>query len=249
MQDPNSDSSDRARAAHELQQVLLDTEDVTEFLNEVARYAVDVVAPVMACGLTVERDGKLLTVASSDDFARGLDEVQYGHDEGPCLTALRTGTTVIITELATDDRWADYQPDALARGMAASLSVALDPGPDMRGALNLYATEPQVFDAALQQQAEGLAGEASRALRLAMRLSDQAQLTRHLETAMASRSVIDQALGIVMAQNRCTTTEAFEILRRASNHRNSKLRDLAQEIVTQVSGEHPPAATKIDRTA
>lgn len=237
MQDPDSAFSDRARAAHELQQVLLDTEDFTEFLDEVVRYAVDTVTPAMACGLTVERDGKLLTVASSDGLARGLDEVQYGRDEGPCLTAMRTGTTVVITDLAADDRWGDYQIDALAYGMAASLSVTLDAGPDMRGALNLYSGEPKVFDAAWQQQAEGLADEASRALRLAMRLSDQVQLTQHLETAMASRSVIDQALGIIMGQNRCTATEAFTILRRASNHRNIKLRDVAQEIVTRVSGE------------
>lgn len=238
-------SSDRVRAAHELQQVLLDTGDFTEFLDEVVRYAVDTVTPAMACGLTVERDGKPLTVASSDGFARGLDEVQYGHDEGPCLSAMRTGTTVIISDLAADDRWGDYQPDALAHGMAASLSIALNAGPDMRGALNLYAAEPEVFDAAWQQQAENLAEEASRALRLAIRLSDQVQLTQHLETAMASRSVIDQALGIIMGQNRCTATDAFTILRRASNHRNIKLCDIAQEIVTRVSGEPPPAKTDL----
>lgn len=53
---------------------------------------------------------------------------------------------------------------------------------------------------------------------------------------MASRSVIDQALGIIMGQNRCTATDAFDILRAASNHRNIKLRDIANEIVTRVSG-------------
>jgi len=238
MNDPDSVSSDRARAAHELQQLLLDTEDFTQFLDELARYAVDTVTPATACGLTVARDGKLMTVASSDGFALSLDEVQYGHDNGPCLTAMRTGTTVVITDLAADDRWGGYQADALAHGMAASLSVALDAGSDLRGALNLYATEPKVFDA-WQTQAENLADEASRALRLATRLSDQTQLTRHLETAMASRSVIDQALGIIMAQNRCTADEAFTILRRASNHRNIKLRDIAQDIVTHISSEPP----------
>jgi transcriptional regulator with GAF, ATPase, and Fis domain len=239
LQDPDSVSTDRARAAHELQQLLLDTEDFTEFLDEVARYSLDTVVPATACGLTVQRDGKPVTVASSDSFARGLDEVQYGHDKGPCLTAMRTGTTTIITDLAADDRWNDYQSDALAHGMAACISVPLHTGPDLRGALNLYATQSNVFDAAWQHRAEGLAEEASRALRLALRLSDQVQLTRHLQTAMASRSVIDQALGIIMAQNRCTATEAFTVLRRASNHRNLKLRDVAQDIVTHISGKPP----------
>ncbi|HEX4102764.1 MAG TPA: ANTAR domain-containing protein [Pseudonocardiaceae bacterium] len=69
------------------------------------------------------------------------------------------------------------------------------------------------------------------------------QLTQHLETAMASRSVIDQAIGIIMGQNRCPATDGFEILRAASNHRNIKLRDVANEIVTRISGGPPDLTT------
>lgn len=244
MQSPEFDYSlDRARAASELQQLLLDTEDFTEFLDEVVRYAADTVAPVMACGITVQRDGNPLTVASSNALARNLDEVQYGHGTGPCLTAMRTSQTVVITDLATDDRWGNYRLDALAHGLVSSLSLPLDCGPDVRGALNFYAGEPEVFNAELRHQAEAVAAEACRALRLAVRLTNHVQLTRNLEAAMASRSVIDQALGIIMGQNRCTATDAFEILRRASNHRNIKLRDVALQIVTRIGGQ-PPNPTK-----
>lgn len=152
---------------------------------------------------------------------------------------MRTGTTVIITDLATDQRWGAYRLDALAHGLVSALSISLNVGSDVRGALNLYAGQPEVFDAGRQERAEGLGAEASRALRLAVRLTDQVQLSRHLEAAMASRSVIDQATGIIMGQNRCTPTDAFEILRRASNHRNIKLRDVASEIVTRIGGEPP----------
>ena len=57
---------------------------------------------------------------------------------------------------------------------------------------------------------------------------------------MASRRVIDQAIGVIMAQNRCTGDEAFEVLRRASQHRNVKLRQIAADVVTSVSGQPPP---------
>jgi AmiR/NasT family two-component response regulator len=68
-------------------------------------------------------------------------------------------------------------------------------------------------------------------------------LTRHLETALASRAVIDQAIGIIMGQNRCTAA-ALEILRRASHHRNIKLRAITYEIITRIGGEPPdPSAT------
>jgi AmiR/NasT family two-component response regulator len=77
-----------------------------------------------------------------------------------------------------------------------------------------------------------------------VRLTDQVELTHQLETTLASRTVIDQAIGIIMGQNRCPAADAFEILRRASHHRNIKLRAVAYEIVTRVSGEPPdPSAT------
>ena len=41
---------DSARAASELQQLLLDTEDITGFLDELARYAADTVASGLSCG-------------------------------------------------------------------------------------------------------------------------------------------------------------------------------------------------------
>ncbi|MCA1671900.1 MAG: GAF and ANTAR domain-containing protein [Actinobacteria bacterium] len=239
MQDRDSDFSDRARAARELQQLLLATEDITEFLDEVARYAAATIASDLSCGITLDRNGSPVTVASSDSLAGSLDEVQYGHDHGPCLTAMRTGKSVVITDLAQDSRWGNYQSDALAHGIVSALSLALDAGQGVRGALNLYAARPEVFGADRQQRAEGFAAEASRALRLAVRLSDQVRLTRHLETAMATRSVIDQAIGVIMAQNRCTADDAFDILRRASNHRNIKLRDVAGGLVTRVSGKTP----------
>ncbi len=235
---------DRATAANELQQLLFDTDHITGFLNELARYAATTVAPELSCGITMDREGGPLTVASSDAHALSLDEVQYGHHNGPCLTAMCTGVTVTISDLATDDRWGAYRLDALAHGIASALSIPLTGGPGVRGAINFYSHQPMVFTTDRQQRAEGLAEEASRALRLAVRLTDQVELTRQLQTALASRTVIDQAMGIIMGQNRCTATDAFEILRRASHHRNLKLRAVAHEIVTRVSGELPdPGAT------
>ncbi len=230
-------SLDRAIAARELQQLLFDTDHITGFLEELARYAATTVGPDLSCGITMDRDGGPLTVASSDAKALGLDEVQYGYHNGPCLRCIRTDAIVSISDLATDDRWGAYRLDALAHGIASALSIPLTGGPHVRGALNLYSSQPAVFTTERRHRAEILGDEASRALRLAVRLTDRVDLTQHLEAALASRSVIDQAMGIIMGQNRCTATEAFEILRRASHHRNIKLRAVSAEIITRVGGE------------
>ena len=64
-------------------------------------------------------------------------------------------------------------------------------------------------------------------------------MSAHLQAALASRAVIDQAVGIIMGQNRCTVDEAFEVLRSISQNRNVKLRDIAADMVTAVSGQPP----------
>ncbi|MEU0206548.1 ANTAR domain-containing protein [Streptomyces canus] len=58
---------------------------------------------------------------------------------------------------------------------------------------------------------------------------------------MRHRSVIDQALGVVMGQRRCTAEDAFGVLRSASQHRNIKLRDLCTELITNLTGRPPTA--------
>ena len=48
---------------------------------------------------------------------------------------------------------------------------------------------------------------------------------------MESRAVIEQAKGILMAAQRCSPDAAFQILVRASQNQNRKLRAIASEIV------------------
>lgn len=71
----------------ELQELLLATDTLQEFLHEVAHRAAGEVSPGLSCGLTVRSDGRPLTIASSDGYANMLDQLQYRLDQGPCLRA------------------------------------------------------------------------------------------------------------------------------------------------------------------
>src|SRR5438067_9504023 len=86
---------------------------------------------------------------------------------------------------------------------------------------------------------EIFAGNAAGAVAVAMKLADQTQMSEDLHEALTSRAVIDQASGIIMAQQRCGAGAAFDILRRGSQNRNVKVRELAAEIVSNVSGKPP----------
>ncbi len=235
-------SSNERQGLAELQGLLLSTSSLDEFLNYLVVLAVRTLDAVGAAGVTLQPDRRPRTVASSDEVATRVDEVQYHHEEGPCLEALATDTVVDIPDLSAETRFRKFTANALALGVRSVLSLPLA-GPDAHtvGALTLYSFYPRAYQQATCEQAQTFAGNAAGAIAVALRMANQAELTDNLRTALDSRTVIDQALGILMAQQRCGAEEAFAILRSASQHRNVKLRQVAAEVVESVAGEPPPA--------
>jgi GAF domain-containing protein len=231
--------TDLADALTELADLMVATPSMDKFLNDLARLATAVITPPASCGITLAQDNRPLTVASSDPLATHVDEVQYGHDRGPCLQAMRTGQIVIAADLAAEQRWGAYPAYALSYGVHSSLSMPLTVDGASRGALNLYAGTAHAFGPTEQQHAELFAGAASAALTVVTRQGHQVLLSEQLRDALATRAVIDQALGILMGRNSCDSDTAFAILRESSQHQNRKLHDVATDIVIAVSGNDP----------
>jgi GAF domain-containing protein len=233
------DAADIAASITELQALLLGTDSIDGFLQELAVLAARTLGQQVECGITLQPNGRPYTVASSGPLALQMDEIQYGLDHGPCLASIRTGQENRIDDLAADRRWHRYALRALAHGVRSSLSLPLTAQGALVGALNLYSPSPAFFTETQTQQARRIASEASVAVGIAARLAAQALLTDQLRASLATRSVIDQALGVIMAEQRCTAEEAFAILRTASHHRNLKLRQVAQDIITGITGSPP----------
>ncbi|SHN47642.1 GAF and ANTAR domain-containing protein [Cryptosporangium aurantiacum] len=230
----------------ELFSLLAGSPGMGEFLEHVVVLASDVVDPAAACGLTAHRDGQPFTAATSAELAARVDEIQYDADQGPCLEALHTGRAVWVDDLSVDVRWPRYRMPALAAGVASSLSLPLRVDGHTVAALNLYSVQARAFTSPARQFAEAYAAQCAAALTLALRHASQAQVEEQLNAALASRSVIDQALGILMGQQLCTPTRAFQLLREASQHRNRKLRDVAADVITRVTGQ-PPQEPSVSR--
>jgi GAF domain-containing protein len=121
---------------------------------------------------------------------------------------------VQVDDLAADDRWDRYRP----HGVGSSLSLPLAVDGQVVGALNLYSPQRAAFAGPARQHTEAFAAQCAAALALVLRQADQEELHRQLGAALASRSIIDQAIGILMSQQRCRADEAFDLLRQASQH-------------------------------
>ncbi|MGW7197929.1 ANTAR domain-containing protein [Streptomyces chryseus] len=220
-------------------EILLESDSLDGFLDGLSELALARTPAADACGITLSREGRHLTVASSGDGARELDEKQYGLNDGPCLQSLRQGEEIMVTDMLGEERWGPYPTHAMANGTRSSLSMPIAAHTHTAGALNLYFSKPDGFADADFELLRSLAAQATGAIALAQRIADAQEFANDLETALRSRAVIDQAIGIIMGQRRCDAEEAFTFLRSASQHRNIKLRDLCAELVAGVGGRPP----------
>jgi GAF domain-containing protein len=223
-----------------LQELVLDSKDVASFLTDlVVMASARLSSPGnrIHTGVTIIRRKRPEAVASSDAAAKALDELQNGFGDGPCLTALRSGTTLLVPDLADERRWAPYVKAAQEDGVSSVLAVPMDLAGEAEAVMNLYSGCSNGFTDEDISTAQAFAHQAAGSLRLVLRIAQLSEARNDLATAMQSRTVIDMAIGAIMAENRCTRDTAFKILTKASSSRNMKLREVAAAVITSISGE------------
>jgi GAF domain-containing protein len=244
-QDPTAQQDNRV--ADHLQDLVLQSPDVGELLSELVTFSAASLSSDhdVMCSVTLMRRKRPTTVATSDPRVPALDELQYGRGDGPCLAAIREMTTVHVPDLHEETRWRSYCTAAWSEGIGTILSVPLPLEGEANAGLNLYSIRPHAFTGEDIEKAEAYAAEASKALRLAVRIAQLTDDRANLVAAMESRTTIDIAVGAIMAQNRCSQESALKILRIASSTRNIKLRDVAAAVVASVA-EDPKVLTHFD---
>jgi GAF domain-containing protein len=223
----------------ELQRQLLASGDLEDFLQRVTALGAAAMPADTSCVIAVEAPGGPLIVAGSDESALAVGKTDCVHREGPHLEVMNTGRSVYSPDLIGAGRWSAFAIEARARSIRCALSIPIQGLTGMVGVLNLYATRADAYDEDARTQAERFAGTIAGSIGIALKLAERLQLNEDLRKALASRSVIDQAIGVIMAENRCDREVAFDVLRRASHNRNVKLREVAADLVLSITG-HPP---------
>lgn len=170
------------------------------------------------------------------DLVARMDGIEQRLGDGPSLQALLTGAPVLMKDLSADTRWPAFNAELTNRGFTCVLGVPLNLGTNASAALSFFAAAPRIFTEEIIKDAELFGQVAGRALRLGLRIAAAELHSEDLTAALDHRTAIDMARGIIMAQNRCTGEEAFNILRSVSSTRNEKLHDVAVQVVSSVSG-------------
>ena len=104
------------------------------------------------------------------------------------------------------------------------------------GAINVYARGKDVFDDRAVAIGELFAAPAAVAVHNAQVLAQALALTTELQNALASRPVIDQAIGVIRSRSGGSSDEAFTRLREISQREHTKLVDVARRLVDEAVG-------------
>jgi GAF domain-containing protein len=214
-----------------LARVVVADRELGDVLTEITGIARRAMPSIEAASVTLIRGEKPFTAAYDGQMALDADELQYERGYGPCVDAGRAGQMLLIDDMRNDQRWPDYAQHAAAHGVLSSLSVPLPFQGATIGALNTYAGRPQFLDDNDVEIAEEVAAWVGVAVGNAEAAARTMEDPNHLRTAMMSRAVIEQAKGILMERHKIKEDEAYTILTHASQRTNTKLRDVASELI------------------
>lgn len=224
----------RAEALYALTQFLVADTTLGDTLQQVTEITMRAMPAAAIAGITtLSGAGRPSTNVFTDEESPQIDAAQYESGNGPCLDALREQRIVRIDDMElASDQYPEFSKAARSHGVHSTLSLPMVAGGDGVGALNLYARTTNGFTGEDEAIGLDLATAAAALMANSEAYWGATQLSEQLSEAMKSRAIIEQAKGMLMAQSRdLTPDDAFEVLRKASQRENVKLREIAQRLV------------------
>jgi PAS domain S-box-containing protein len=229
---PTSDDDLRAATAvAELCMLPTDSADQQRLLGDMTLVLRSAVRSATTVSVTIGDPTAPDRLASDSIEAQQVDGLQLQLGEGPCVEAYRSGGAVVVADLTADDRWPKLATAARSQPLRSVLALPIRLDDERAGVVNIYAHEPEVFAERSVRVGEIITSALAAVLRGVHERTALRALVHHLERALNSRAVIEQAKGIVIAHHGGTPDEAFARLVTFSSKHNVKLRDLATLIV------------------
>ncbi|HVF33447.1 MAG TPA: GAF and ANTAR domain-containing protein [Acidimicrobiales bacterium] len=219
-----------------LSRLVLQDETLETTLQRIVEVATRAIPDTVGVSITLKKGHRPYTAVATSAHVRAIDEREYAVDEGPCISAMETGSLQLLDDVDAETRWPAFTRVCREEGLGSSLGVPLCVGDEPYGAMNVYALTPHAFKEDQQEAATLLAEQASIALANTRTYSECSDKIRQLQEALESRVVIEQAKGVLMVTEGCDENGAFEVLKTRSQRSNRKLRQVAEDVVSEIQG-------------
>jgi len=176
------------------------------------------------------RDGEPADMAATHPDLAELFELARRGCPSPWTDALATGQAVACPDTLAEERWPGYASAALYRGVRCSVTLVHASGSEAI-TLSLFGARPRVLDPDDIALAELLVAFGGAIMDNASAYADSQRTALQLRDAADSRTVVDQAKGVLMHSLGCTAQEAFDKMRAISQTRNVKVAEVASKII------------------
>jgi len=200
---------------------------VQETVDAVVQFALQALGCTYAGVALYNRGRRPEIPAVTDPVVAEIYNLQIDDGAGPLIESLQRQTVVLVCDTARDVRWPTWAAEVARLGVRSVLDVPLAVGAASSrsfGVLGLYSPEPEAFGPDDEAIAHILARHASVAVATARHEQTLAQ-------AVDARKLVGQAMGILMERYGLDDDRAFAILKRYSQDTNTKLRDVAQQLI------------------
>ncbi|MET9315443.1 GAF and ANTAR domain-containing protein [Kribbella sp. NPDC003505] len=198
-----------------------------EGVKETAETAVDFARKAIDCeqaGILLAHSDRVEIGTVTDALVMRLYQLQIETGTGPMVEALTENTVVHVPDVTGEHRWPTWASAARAEGIGSVLHVPMRDRERTIGVLSLFSTKSQAFS----DDDEAIAGLLARHVALAV---SEAQHDMDLHIALDARAAVGQAMGILMERFDVDEARAFAILRRCSQDHNTRLRDVAEQLI------------------
>ena len=222
--------------ARDLPQALLelsDTSDIADldgYADRLARWSVELTPVTAAAVVLRDENGTLRVGAARPEWIRALPEAAIAGGAGLMIECCDRAEPVWVSDM-TERNWPQFTEVALALGICGGFAVPLSQGGRLFGALAVYHAETDGDLEDIQGVCRALGIAAAIGLANFAEHQRLRALTGHLQTALESRIVIEQAKGILAERRHTSVDQAFAILRRLARENNLRLHDVARATV------------------
>ena len=216
----------------ELADTLVAEFDVIDFLHTLAEAGVELLTADATGLMLSDQRGNLQVVAASTQQARLLELFELQHDEGPCLDCYQEGRPVANVDPAqAERRWPTFGAAVRAAQFASVHAVPLRLRDEVIGAMNLFLADRGTLSDDELALAQALADIATIGLLQERALREQQILAEQLQGALNSRTVIEQAKGILAERHQLTLETAFAVMRTHARRNGRPLLAVASDVI------------------
>jgi len=197
-------------------------------LHKLAMLTARLLPGCCATSMTVWNAGRILRSSVSHADLAALRGLPRTSSSDPEREALARRQAMSIMDTRTSAEWPHFGTSAAAFGIRSVVFEPLNVG-RADATFGFYGTEPHAFDGG---DLALIARQAGRVVEDAEHFRELASSVHAFRAGLDSRSIIDQAAGIIMAERSCSAEAALAELRSRSNHGNLKLADVARDLVS-----------------